>query len=141
MRLINTFVLCLTILLGPVVSTPAYAATPAEVAAQVRSNWANARTAYLASVQPYQAANASLVSQYTAALDKAGASLEQYLKLKLASPATPAAQITSAVDQLYKDLLTLKVVRSKATGGLATALGTALTQQNQVAQTALANMR
>lgn len=148
MRLIPAALLSTAILLGqalPVAmfATEAVAATAEETAAQVRANWAKAREAYLASVQPYQgvAANATLITQYTAALDKTGVSLEKYLTLKLASPATPAEQITPVVDQLYKDLLTLKALRSKATGGLATALANALSQENLITQNALANMR
>jgi hypothetical protein len=148
MRLIPTALLSTALFLGqalPVamLTTQAVAATPAETAEQVRANWAKARETYLASVQKYNttSANKTLITQYTAALDKTGASLENYLKLKLASPATPADKMTPAVDQLYKDLLMLKAIRSKATGGLATTLGTALTQQNQATQTALANMR
>jgi len=141
MRLISIFVLSLTVLLGPIAIAPVHAATPQEVAAGVRTNWAKAREAYLASVQPYQGnrANATLITQYTAALDKAGASLNNYLNLKLAG--SPPDRITPAVDQLYKDLLTLKAIRNKAPGGLGSALNNALTQQNQVTQSALSNMR
>jgi hypothetical protein len=143
MRLMTTFALCLTILLGPMATAPASAATTAEVATQVRSHWANARTAYLASAQPYQsqAAYATLVSQYTAATDKVGSSLENFIKLRLASPATPATQLTAAVDQLAKDLGALRVLSGKASGPLVNVLGTALSQQSAVTQTALANMR
>lgn len=146
MRFMTTFALCLALLLAPTAATTvlaADAATPAEIAAQTRASWAKSRDAYLALVKPYQGtpADAALVTQYTAALDKTGSTLEQYLALKLASPATPADKLTPVVDQLYKDLLVLRAIRSKATGGLATALGTALTQHNLVTQTALANMR
>lgn len=143
MRILTTSALCLALLLGPAAYAPAWSADMATIATQVRSNWAQTRDAYLASVKPYAgtSANASLIGQYTTALDKTGVSLEKFLTLKMASPATPAEQMTPAIDQLYKDLLALKAIRSKATGGLATALGNALTQQNQVAQTALANMR
>lgn len=141
MRLMSIFVLCLTMLLGPIAVAPVQAATPQEIAAEVRTNWARSREAYLASVQPYQgtAANATLITQYTAAVDKAGASLDNYLNLKLAG--SPPDKITPAVDQLYKDLLNLKAIRNKAAGGLGTALNNALTQQNQITQTALSNMR
>lgn len=148
MRLMTTSAFCLALLLAPampaaVMAADAVATTPAEIAAQTRANWTKAREAYLASVKPYQgvAASATLITQYTAALDKTGVSLEKYLMLKLATPAVTAAEMTPVVDQLYKDLLLLRAVRSKATGGLATALGTALTQQNQITQNALANMR
>lgn len=143
MRLLTTLALCLTVLLAPFATPMAQAATPAEVATQVRTNWAKAKEGYLAAVKPHQgtAANAALITQYTAALDKAGVSLEKFIGLKLAGPATPATSMTAAVDQLAKDLMALRVLNTKATGPLATALGTALSQHNQVAQTALANMR
>jgi hypothetical protein len=122
-------------------STPfsAWAASSEEVAAQVRDQWAKARVAYLASVKPHAAD--PLVPQYTAALDKAGESLEKYLALKLASPAPQATALTPAVDQLVKDLGALRVLQGKAKGKLATALGGALAQHNLVTQTALKNMR
>ncbi|TCJ14649.1 hypothetical protein EZJ19_09375 [Parasulfuritortus cantonensis] len=141
MRILTLLALCLTILLSPLATTPAFAATPAEIATQVRTNWANAKSAYLNAVKPYAANNATLISQYSAALDKAGGSLENFLTLKQQSPAPSSTTMTAAVDQLAKDLLTLRGLTGKATGGLATALSSALTQQNQVAQTALANMR
>jgi hypothetical protein len=124
-------------------TTTTVAATPAETAALVRARWTKARLDYLAAVKPFQAnaANATLVGQFTTALDKTGVTLEKYLGLKLATPATPAAQLTPVVDQLIKDLTALRAVRSKATGALATALGAALTQHNEIAQTALKNMR
>jgi hypothetical protein len=140
MRLIKAFALGLALLLGSVVSLPARADN-ATVAAQARTNWANARAAYLNSVKSYQvvAAYATIITQYTTATDKAGATLDSYLNLKLAS--APLEQVTPVVDQLSKDLLAMKAVRAKATGGLATALSSALSQQNLVTQTALGNMR
>lgn len=119
------------------------AATPAETAMRVRAHWAKAKEDYLAAVQPYaaQPANATLLKQYTAALDKTGVTLEKYLALKLATPATPPAKLTPVVDQLIKDLTALRTLRGKAKGPLANALGAALTQHNQVAQAALKNMR
>lgn len=148
MRVLTTFTLSLALLLGlpvavPTVAVNAVAATPAEIATQVRADWAKTKASYLATVKPYQdtPANTALITQYTAALDKAGGSLEKFMALKLATPATPAATLTPAVDQLAKDLMMLRALSGKATGPLATALGSALSQQNQVAQTALANMR
>jgi hypothetical protein len=122
-------------------STPmsAWAASSTDVAAQVRAQWAEARVAYLASVKPHTAD--PLVAQYTKALDKAGKSLDKYLELKSASPAPKATALTPAVDQLVKDLGALRVLQGKAKGKLATALGAALAQHNQVTQTALKNMR
>lgn len=121
----------------------AAATTPAETATRVRLHWAKAKQDYLAAVQPYaaQPANAALLKQYTAALDKTGLTLEKYLALKLATPATPPAKLTPVVDQLIKDLTALRTLRAKAKGPLANALGAALTQHNQVAQAALKNMR
>lgn len=146
MRLIAATFFSFAVLLAQAVpvtliANEAMAATPAEVADQVRTNWAKAKTAYLASVKPYTvvAANVTLINQYTAATDKAGATLEKYLSLKLAGSAPE--EVTPVVDQLSKDLLAMKAIRAKATSGLGTALGTALTQQNLVTQTALANMR
>jgi hypothetical protein len=151
MRPITISSLCLTLFLAlaPAVSSPVQAAvaatagTPAEVAQQARAKWTRSREAYLASVQPFQAqpGQAALIGQYTAALDKAGASLEHYIALKLATPATPAAKLTPAVDRLIKDLAALRTLRGKAKGPLANVLGTALSQHNEAAQTALKNMR
>lgn len=143
MRLMKIFALCLAFLLSPLASTQAVAATPAEIAAQVREQWAKNREAYLASVQPYagQAAYASQVQNFTAALDKAGAALENYLTLKLASPPTPAAQLTPAVDQLTKDMGALRVLYRNTTGPLVNVLGTALSQHSATTQTALKNMQ
>lgn len=136
----SAFCLALFLALAPVASIPVLAAsgTPAEIASQTRDNWDKARVAYLASVKPYE--NQALVAQYTLALDKAGASLERYLELKLATPATPPAKLTPAVDRLVKDLTALRKLRGKAKGPLANVLGTALAQHNQIAQTALKNM-
>ncbi|MFA5083151.1 MAG: hypothetical protein WC474_11440 [Hydrogenophilaceae bacterium] len=146
MRVITTFTLSLALLLGlptvvPTLAANAVAATPAETASQVRANWAKSKEAYLASVKSYQvvAAYAKTISEYTAATDKAGATLDQYLNLKLAG--SPPEQVTPVIDQLSRDLLAMKAVRAKATGGLATSLGNALSQQNQITQTALSNMR
>lgn len=140
MRLLTTLALCLTVLLAPFA---ALAATPAETAAQIRSDWAKAKQAYLASVQPYasQPANATLVAQYTAALDKTGATLEKYIALKLTTPAPPATTVTPVVDQLIKDLAALRTLNGKATGPLVNVLGNALSQHSLTTQTALKNMR
>jgi hypothetical protein len=129
----------ITLMLGLAAPMLAWAASPAEVAAQARDQWAKARVAYLDSIKPHAAD--PLVAQYTAALDKAGKSLENYLALKTASPAPKATALTPAVDQLVKDLAALRVLQGKAKGSLATALGGALAQHNQVTQTALKNMR
>ena len=88
----------MTLLLSLVAPLSALAATPAEVAAQVREQWAKVRVSYLASVKPYAAD--PLVPQYTIALDKAGKSLENFLQLKLASPAAAPTTLTPVVDQL-----------------------------------------
>lgn len=149
MRLIKTFALCLTLLLVPTTPYPvmaaevAAAATPAETAMQLRTQWAKTKADYLASVQPYesQPASATLVKQYSVALDKAGASLENYIALKLATPATATAKMTPAVDQLIKDLAALRKLRAKAKGPVANVLGAALTQHNEITQAALKNMR
>jgi len=129
----------MTLMLGLTTPIVAWAANPAEVAAQVRDQWAKARVTYLASVKPHTAD--PLVGQYTTALDKAGKSLDNFLTLKTASPAPQATALTPAVDQLVKDLAALRVLQGKAKGSLATALGSALAQHNQVTQTALKNMR
>lgn len=129
----------MTLMLGLATPMFAWAASPAEVAAQARDQWAKARVAYMASVKPH--ATDPLVAQYTTALDKAGKSLDQYLTLKTASPAPQATALTPAVDQLVKDLAALRVLQGKAKGSLATALGAALAQHNLVTQTALKNMR
>jgi hypothetical protein len=124
-------------------SLAALAATPAETATQVRNQWAEARKTYLAAIQPYadKPEHAKLVQQYTEALDMCGQSLEQYLALKLASPPTPTAKLTPVVDQLAKNLAALRSLQGKAGGNLATVLGKALSQHNQITQTALKNMR
>ncbi len=145
----STLYLSLFLALSPVAplsvltAPTASAATPADTAKQVRDNWAKTRQAYLDSVQPYagQPAHAALIKQYTEALDKTGAALENYLNLKLATPAAPAAKLTPAVDLLIKSLTALRSLRGKATGPLVNVLGSALGQQNEVAQTALKNMR
>jgi len=129
----------MTLLFSLVAPLSALAATPAEVAAQVREQWAKVRVSYLASVKPYAAD--PLVPQYTIALDKAGKSLENFLQLKLASPAAAPTTLTPVVDQLIKDLTALRLLQGKASGNLATTLGTALAQHNLVCQTALKNMR
>lgn len=146
MRLAATLVLslALSVPLMPLAvpsARAATAATPADVAQQARANWAQTRAALLEAVKPYQAKDAALIGQYTAALDKAGASLENYLALKLASPPTPANKLTPAVDRLIKDLTELRKLRGKAKGSLANVLGDALTKHNEIAQTALKNMR
>lgn len=143
MRLMKIFALCLAFLLSPLASTQAVAATPAEIAAQVRDQWAKNRAAYMAAVQPYagQPTYAGLAQNFTAALDKTGASLENYLTLKLASPPTPAAQLTPAVDQLSKDLGALRLLYRQASGPMVNVLGTALTQHSATTQTALKNMQ
>lgn len=129
----------MTLLLSLAAPLSAWSATPAEVAAQVREQWAKVRTTYLASVKPYAAD--PLVPQYTVALDNAGKSLEKFLALKSSSPAAAPATLTPVVDQLAKDLATLRLLQGKASGNLATALGAALAQHSQVTQTALKNMR
>lgn len=141
MRSLKIFTLCLALMLTPFMSAPTLAATAAETAAQVRANWAMTREAYLASVKPYTvvATYATIVSQYTAAMDKAGATLDNFINLKLAG--SPPEKITPVLDQLSKDLLAMKAIRAKATGALGTSLGNSLSQQNQVTQAALANMR
>lgn len=140
MRLLKSFALWLALILGSAFSFAALADN-ATVAADVRTNWSNSRAAYLKSVQPYLTVSsyATLVNQYTAATDKAGATLENFLNLKLAG--SPPEQVTPVVDQLSRDLLAMKSVRAKATGALGSALGNALSQQNLVTQNALANMR
>ncbi len=129
----------MTLLLGLAAPLAAWAATSADVATQVRGQWAKARVDYLAAVKPY-AAN-PLVPQYTKALDKAGQSLEKFIQLKSSSPAAAPTTLTPAVDQLSKDLTALRLLKGKASGNLATVLGRALAQQNQVSQYALKNMR
>ncbi len=129
----------MTLLLSLVAPLSAWAATSAEVAAQVREQWTKVRSGYLASVKPYAAD--PLVPQYTLALDKAGKSLEKFLALKSSSPAAAPATLTPVVDQLAKDLAALRLLQGKASGNLATALGAALAQHSQVTQTALKNMR
>jgi len=128
-----------TLLLSLVAPLSAGAATSAEVAVQVREQWATVRSSYVASVKPY--ATNPLVPQYTLALDKAGKSLEKFLQLKLSSPPATPATLTPAVDQLAKDLVALRLLQGKASGNLATALGAALARHSQVTQTALKNMR
>lgn len=136
----NTIRLILmTLLLSLAAPFSAWAATSAEVAAQVREQWTKVRSSYVASVKPYAAD--PLVPQYTLALDKAGKSLEKFLELKSSSPAAAPATLTPVVDQLAKDLVALRLLQGKASGNLATALGAALAQHSQVTQTALKNMR
>lgn len=139
MRLLTT--LCLTLSLAS--AMPALAATPSETAAQVRAKWATASNTYLTSSNPYQsqATYAATVKLYTDAMNKTGATLEQYLNLKLAVPATPADKLTPVIDQLYVNMNAQRAARAKATGPLVTIMGTALTQHNEAVQTALINMR
>ena len=114
-----------------------------EIAGQIRANWAQAKNNYLAAIKPYesQPAYAGLLTQYTAALNNTGTTLEQYLTLKLAKPAPPATAVTPVIDQLIKDLAALRTLNGQATGPLVNVLGAALAQHSQTAQTALKNMR
>jgi len=129
----------MTLLLSLAAPVSAWAASSAAVATQVREQWAKARVGYLAAVKPYAAD--PLVPQYTKALDKAGQSLEKFIQLKSSAPAPAPATLTPVVDQLTKDLTALRLLKGKASGNLASALGSALVQQNQVTQYALKNMR
>lgn len=115
----------------------------AEVADQVRQQWTKATQAYTAAVQPY-ASNpqyAPLVKEFSATLDSTGQALEQYIKLRLASPPPAPALVTPVIDQLIKNMGKLRSLGSKASGKLVTVLGTALNQHSQATQTALKNMR
>lgn len=143
MKIKSSFAWLGSVLLTLAVSLSAWAATPTEIATQVRDQWTEARKGYLTAIKPYadKPEHAKLLQQYTETLDKCGQSLEQYLTLRLASPPTPATKITPVVDQLAKNLAALRALQGKASGSLATVLGTALSQHNQVTQTALKNMR
>lgn len=134
---------CLAVLLGSTMTTPAFAATPAEIADQVRANWAQARAGYLAAIKPYKgtAEYGPLLTQYTAALNKTGNALDQYLALKLANPPATPEQLTPVVDQMIKNMSALRTLNGKASGPLVNILGTALSQHSLAAQTALKNMR
>lgn len=143
MRLMSIFVLSLTVLLGPIAIAPVHAATPPEIADQVRANWAQARADYLAAIKPYKgtAEYGPLLTQYTAALNKTGNALDQYLALKLANPPATPEQLTPVVDQMIKNMSALRTLNGKASGPLVNILGTALSQHSLAAQTALKNMR
>ena len=119
------------------------AATPAEVAKDVRSKWADAKTKLDAAVKPLagQPAHAPLIAKYAEATDKTGAALEKYLTLKLATPATAPAKMTPAVDELLKSLTNLKTLKGQATGPLITVLGNVMAQQQETVQNALKNIR
>lgn len=134
---IRNFILTLVALFTLSFGVSALAATTAELAAQVRTQWATAQKGYQEAIKPY--AGTPLAVQYTDTLNKTGTLLEQYISLKLA--AAPAAQITPVVDQLIKNLGLLRVLQGKATGDMLTVLGTALTQHNLATQNALKNMR
>ena len=132
-----------TVALPASAAAPAKVATPAETAAQVRSQWAEAKKAYEAAVKPYagKPEYAATLKQFGETLDATGLALEQYLTLKLAAPPTPATKITPVVDQIAKNLTTLRALQGKAGSGLVTVLGAALGQHNQITQNALKNMR
>jgi hypothetical protein len=133
----RTLILASAVLFTTFLCVSAEAATSAELAAQVRSQWATAQQNYQAAIKPY--AGTALAVQYTDTLNKTGALLDQYIALKLA--AAPAAQITPVVDQMVKNLGLLRTLQSKATAPMLTVLGTALSQHNLAAQSALMNMR
>lgn len=139
MRALLTLVLSLSLALP----LSAFAATSAETAEQVRAKWTLAKTNLQTAVKTYQsnASYATSIKLYTEALDKAGATLEQYLALKLANPATPPEMLTPVVDQLYKDLNAVRTLYSKSPKALITTFGAAYSQHNEAAQTALKNMR
>jgi hypothetical protein len=120
-----------------------YAATPAEIAADVRTQWAESRKKLEASVAPLaeQPAHAELISQYLKATDKTGELLDQYLKLKLATPPTAPAVLTPVVDQLIKSLTSLKTLKGQAKGPLINLLGSAVAQQQETAKNAMKNIR
>ncbi|MFZ5482853.1 MAG: hypothetical protein ACOZB0_01365 [Pseudomonadota bacterium] len=124
-------------------SLSTFAATSAETAEQVRAKWSLAKTNLENAVKTYQSntSYATAIQNYAQALDKAGVTLEQYLALKLASPATPPEKLTPVVDQLYKDLNAVRTLYSKSPKALLTTFGAAYSQHNEAAQTALKNMR
>jgi hypothetical protein len=134
---IRSFIVALLTLCTLSFGASAWALTNAELAAQVRSQWATAQKGYQEAIKPY--AGTALAVQYTDTLTKTGTLLEQYITLKLA--AAPATQITPVVDQLVKNLGLLRTLQGKATGDMLTVLGTALTQHNLATQNALKNMR
>lgn len=133
----RNFILTLVALFSLSFGVSVLAATNAELADQVRSQWAAAQKGYQEAIKPY--AGTPLAVQYTDTLSKTGVLLEKYISLKLA--AAPAAEITPVVDQLIKNLGLLRVLQGKATGNMLTVLGTALSQHSLATQNALKNMR
>ncbi len=119
------------------------AATPAEIAAGVRTKWAESKKNLEAAVKPLagQPAHAELITKYLQATDKTGELLDQYLKLKLVTPPTAPAVLTPVVDQLIKSLTSLKTLKGQAKGPLINLLGSAVAQQQETAQNALKNIR
>lgn len=144
LKLIRSLTFALFSLFTFAALTPvSHAATPAEIAAGVRTQWAESKKKLEAAVAPLagQPAHADLISKYLKATDKTGELLDQYLKLKLATPPAAPAVLTPVVDQLIKSLTSLKTLKGQAKGPLINVLGSAVAQQQETAQNAMKNIR